>query len=59
MNTEIYELYNSNEGFKKYVDDFCMKHNKGIFEAFSDLIVKTVAEHIKNTEKGIIKDGKV
>ena len=51
MNDKEYDLYKLSPEFKQYLDAYCRKHNKGIFEALNDNIVKEVAE--KYAEKEI------
>lgn len=53
MNETLYEFYKSNQKFKDYVDAYCICRGKGLFEALQDLIIKTVAEDIKDRAKGV------
>lgn len=54
MNESLYEFYKTSEHFRKYVDAYCSKHHKGIFEALSDAMVQNVANDFKVRNMGII-----
>ena len=49
MNDREYDLYKVSGEYKHYVDAYCRKHKKGLFEALNDNVVKEVAE--RYTEK--------
>lgn len=44
-------LYDTNEGFKQYVDRFCKKHEIDIETAFSRSTVRDAAEYYKSIPK--------
>lgn len=55
MKDELYWQYKNDEEFKDYVDKYCAKHYKNIFEAFEDQMIEEAANNIKNQRKDIIK----
>jgi len=44
MTDELYDLYKQDEDFKRYVDEWCRKHDLGIFEAFRMRILQEYGE---------------
>ena len=51
MTDELYDLYQTNEDFKHYVDAWCQKNNQGIFEAFRYKMVAEYAKCLKEAHK--------
>lgn len=51
MNDREYDFYKSIPEFKTYLDAYCRKHNKGLFEALNDNVVKEVAERYAEKQK--------
>ena len=56
MNEETYSLYKESESFKKYVDAYCTKHDKGLFEALDHKTVRDTAKYYREANKDVIKD---
>lgn len=55
MKNELYRQYKGDADFKKYVDRYCAKHNKNIFEAFKDQMIEEAANNLQNQKKDIIE----
>ena len=51
MKDELYYLYKEDPEIKDYVDRYCIKHNKNIFEAFRDVMIEEAINHIKEQKK--------
>ena len=46
MKDELYYLYKEDPEIKDYVDRYCIKHNKNIFEAFRDVMIEEAINQI-------------
>ena len=46
------KLYDTNEGFKHYVDGYCKKEEISVEEALTHKIVQITADYYKDAEKG-------
>ena len=42
----LFNLYKTNERFKKYVDKYCVKHEIPVEVALQHLLIKQIAESI-------------
>lgn len=51
MSEELYELYQSDADFKRYVDEWCRNHDLSIWEAFRFNILQEYAKYIKEAKK--------
>ena len=56
MNEEVYSLYKQNKSFKKYVDAYCQKHNKGVFEVLDHKTIKDAAIYYRDAKKDVIEE---
>lgn len=52
---ELYTQYKTDEDLKSYVDKYCAKHDKNMYEAFRDLMIKEAAKDYKERKKGVLK----
>lgn len=50
--SEMKKLYEDNEGFKQYVDRYCVKENVLIEIALTHSVVKNAFEYYKHVEDG-------
>lgn len=51
MTDELYDLYQTNEDFKHYVDAWCRNHSMSPSEVFEFNILKEYARYIKEAKK--------
>lgn len=51
MNKELNELYQNDEDFKRYCDEWCRKHNTKASELFDQDILREYAKWLKEQKK--------
>lgn len=51
MTDELYELYQSDEDFKEYVDKWAKNHDLSIYEVFRFNILQEYAKWLKEARK--------
>lgn len=53
------QLYDTNEGFRQYVDKYCVKHEIDRETAFTHSVIRNAFEYYENAEKGKISVAEV
>lgn len=48
------KLYETNDGFRQYVDKYCVKHEIDRETAFTHSVIRNAFEYYENAEKGKI-----
>ncbi len=48
------KLYETNDGFRQYVDKYCVKHEIDRETAFTHSVIRNAYEYYENAEKGKI-----
>lgn len=51
MNDDLYELYQSDEDFKEYVDKWAKNHDLSIYEVFRFNILQEYAKWLKEVKR--------